>query len=105
MTWVAAAIGGSAILGLVGSRQQAKAAERAAGMQSEAAQYAADQQREMFELINKQQAPYREAGYGALTRIGEMLPSLTAPVTREEILGLPGYQFGLEQGIGATQLG
>jgi hypothetical protein len=57
----------------------------------------------MFETINQQQQPYREAGYGALTRIGELLPGLTAPVSREEIMGLPGYQFGIEQGTGAAR--
>jgi hypothetical protein len=103
MTWVAVAIGGSAVLGYMGARKQAGAAESAAAGQMEATRYAADQQREMFNLINEQQKPYREAGYGALTRINEMLPSLTAPVSREEIMGLPGYQFGIEQGTGAAR--
>ena len=103
MTWIAVAIGGSAVLGYMGARKQAGAAESAAAGQMEATTYAADQQREMFNLINEQQKPYREAGYGALTRIGEMLPGLTAPVSREEILGLPGYQFAIEQGVGATR--
>jgi hypothetical protein len=89
--------------GLVGAGMQSSAAKKAAGMQAGAAQYAADQQREMFDLINEQQKPYREAGYGALNRIGEMLPGLTAPVSREEILGLPGYQFAIEQGTGAAR--
>ena len=103
MTWVAVAIGGSAVLGYMGASKQAKAATSAAAGQADAAMYAAEQQREMFDLINEQQKPYREAGYGALTRIGEMVPGLTAPVSREEILGLPGYQFAMEQGIGATR--
>jgi hypothetical protein len=103
MTWLKVAIGGSAVLGLIGARGQAKAAQNAAAMQSDATRYAAEQQREMFNLINEQQKPYREAGYGALTRINEMLPSLTAPVSREEILGLPGYQFNIEQGTGAAR--
>jgi hypothetical protein len=103
MTWVATAIAVSAGVNYLGARGQAKAAQSAAGMQSDAAMYAAQQQREMFDLINEQQKPYREAGYGALTRIGKMLPGLTAPVSREEILGLPGYQFAMEQGIGATR--
>jgi hypothetical protein len=103
MTWVATAIAVSAGVNYLGARGQAKAAQSAAGMQSDAAMYAAQQQREMFDLINEQQKPYREAGYGALTRIGEMVPGLTAPVSREEILGLPGYQFAMEQGIGATR--
>lgn len=103
MTWLAVAIGGSAVLGYMGASKQAGAAERAAAGQAEAAQYAAQQQREMFDIINAQQKPYREAGYGALTRIGELLPGLTAPVSREEILGLPGYQFGIAQGTGAAR--
>lgn len=103
MTWVAVAIGGSAVLGYMGASKQAGAAERAAAGQADAARYAAEQQREMFDIINQQQKPYREAGYGALTRIGELLPGLTAPVSREEIMGLPGYQFGIEQGTGAAR--
>ena len=103
MTWVAVAIGGSAALGYVGASGQARAAERAAAGQSEATKYAADIQREMFDIQNQQQAPYREAGYGALTRIGELLPGLTKPVSREEIMGLPGYQFAMEQGTGAAR--
>lgn len=89
--------------GLIGSGMQARAAKSAAAQQADAAQYAADQQRQMFDIINQQQAPYRKAGYGALTRIGELLPGLTAPVSREEIMGLPGYQFGIEQGTGAAR--
>ena len=89
--------------GLVGAGMQSRAATKAAGMQAGATEYAAQQQREMFDLINEQQKPYREAGYGALNRIGEMLPGLTAPVSREEILGLPGYQFAIEQGTGAAR--
>ncbi len=89
--------------GLIGSGMQARAAKSAAAQQAGAANYASDVQRQMFETLNAQQAPYREAGYGALTRIGELLPGLTAPVSREEILGLPGYQFGIEQGTGAAR--
>ena len=103
MTWVAVAIGGSAVLGYVGASKQAGAAERAAAGQAESTRYAADIQREMFDIQNEQQKPYREAGYGALTRIGELLPGLTKPVSREEIMGLPGYQFAMEQGTGAAR--
>lgn len=89
--------------GLIGAGMQSSAAKSAAGMQSDATRYAADVQRQMFETINEQQKPYREAGYGALTRIGELLPGLTKPVSREEIMGLPGYQFAMEQGTGAAR--
>jgi hypothetical protein len=82
---------------------QAGAAKDAASMQAGATGYAADIQKQMFDIQNQQQAPYREAGYGALTRIGELLPGLTKPVSREEIMGLPGYQFAMEQGTGAAR--
>jgi len=99
------AIGGSAVLGFLGAKEQAGAAESASNLQYQATQDAARQQREMFDILNEQQKPYREAGYSALSRIGEMLPGLTKPVSREEILGLPGYQFAIEQGTGAARQG
>lgn len=89
--------------GLIGSGMQASAAERAGEMQSGAARYAADIQKQMFDIQNLQQKPYREAGYGALTRIGELLPGLTKPLTREDILGMPGFQTAIEQGTGAAR--
>jgi len=93
----------SAATSLIGGAMQSSATRSAADKQAEAARYASDQQRAMFDLVNQQQGPYREAGYGALTRIGELLPGLTAPVSREEIMGLPGYQFAMEQGTGAAR--
>lgn len=89
--------------GLIGAGMQSSAARSAASTQAAASNYAADVQRQMFETLNEQQRPYREAGYGALTRIGELLPGLTKPVSREEILGLPGYQFAIDQGTGAAR--
>lgn len=113
--------------GLLGAGMQSSAARSAAQTQAQSAQQAAELQyrtaqdtlalqREMYEKgLGFQKdvyetglrfgEPYREAGYGALTRIGELLPSLTAPVSREEILGLPGYQFAIEQGTGAARQG
>jgi len=93
----------SAGANLIGSGQQARAAERGGELQAEGARYAADLQKEMFDIQNRQQGPYREAGYDALSRINKLLPGLTAPVSREEIMGLPGYQFGIEQGTGAAR--
>lgn len=100
---IEAALLASAAASVIGGGMQASAARRAASQQAGATQYAADIQRQMFDIVNQQQAPYREAGYGALTRIGELLPGLTAPVSREEILGLPGYQFAIQQGTGAAR--
>jgi hypothetical protein len=86
-----------------GAQAQAQATGQAADLQYQTAQDSLALQREMYEKGLTLGEPYREAGYGALTRIGEMLPSLTAPVSREEILGLPGYRFAMEQGVGASR--
>lgn len=102
MTWVAAAIAGSAALSYIGSQKQVGAAQQAAQMQSDAANRAADLQKQMFDIQNEQQKPYREAGYGALTNIKDMLPYLTKRVTAEDLRSMPGFTFGLEQGTGAA---
>ena len=97
MPWVAAAVVGSSLIG-------ADAAGKAAGTQADAARYAADVQKQMFEQQNAQQAPYREAGYSALSDIGGMKPYLTKQYTPEDFSqGIdPGYQFRLQQGQEAT---
>lgn len=89
--------------GLVGAGMQSRAARSSAAQQADATQYAAQQQREMFDILNAQQAPYRQAGYGALSRIQDLLPMLTSPVSQQEIMGLPGYQFAMQQGTGAAR--
>ena len=66
MPFVALATVGGAIIG-------ANAAESAADTQAAAADRAAQIQREQFNLINQQQAPYRGYGYTALNQIGELL--------------------------------
>jgi hypothetical protein len=96
---------GSAALGYLGSRQQAGAAQSAAETQLQGTQEAARIQKEMFDTLNAQQAPYRQAGYGALTKIQDMLPFFTKMPTAADIQGMPGYQFGLSQGLGAVGQG
>jgi len=113
MTWVAVAIGGSAVLGYMGSQRQASAASSAANLQSQATSDAAAQQRAMFDIQNAQQAPYRQAGYGALSRISTMLPDFTKmPAAYRDFTAAdlqtnlaPNYQFMLGQGLGATRQG
>jgi len=102
MTWVAVAIGGSALLGYMGSQRQAGAVTSAAQQQYQATQDAAAQQRAMFDIVNAQQAPYREAGYGALSQINTMLPQLNKMPTAADLRAMPGFEFGLNQGVGAT---
>ena len=114
MTWIASAITalgptgtallGGAALSAFGSSQQASAAEKSAQLQYQATQDAAKQQREMFDILNKQQEPYRTSGYGALGKINEMLPQFTKEFTSADLVKNldPSYQFMLQQGLGAT---
>jgi hypothetical protein len=66
MTWVAAAVGGSAVLGYLGS-------QNAADKQLQGVQAGIDAQKAMFDTQNAQQAPYRSSGYGALNKINSMM--------------------------------
>lgn len=107
---IPAAIGGSALLGYLGSQGQASAAKEGAQLQYGATQDAARQQREMFDILNAQQLPYRTAGTGALTSLQEMLPYFTEkqapyrPFTAEDLKSnlAPNYEFMKQQGLGAT---
>jgi hypothetical protein len=109
-----AAILGGAVLGIGGSMIAGKAAQKGAEAQAGATSEAANLQaqvgrenialqREMYEKGLELGEPYREAGYGALTRINQLLPGLTSPVTAAEIQNLPGFQFAMEQGTGAAR--
>jgi len=120
MTWIMSAvnflgptgtaIAGSSILNLIGGSRQAGAAENAANLQASAADKAAAQQMQMFTTLNKQQEPYRKAGYGALNQINTMLPQFTAmpsaykPFTAADLQSnlAPNYEFMKQQGLGAT---
>jgi hypothetical protein len=109
MTWIVSAIGptgtailGGALLGAYGSSRQASAASNAADMQYRATADAAAQQRAMFDIQNAQQEPYRQAGYSALTQIGQMMPGLNRMPTAEDLRAMPGFEFGINQGTGAA---
>ena len=65
MTWVAAAVVGSSLIG-------ANTAQNAANTQASAAQYAANVQQNMFNTQNAQLAPNRAAGYNALNQLGAL---------------------------------
>lgn len=98
------AIGGATVLGYLGSQKQASAASAAADQQYRATQDAAQQQREMFNILNAQQAPYRQAGYSSLNKIQEMLPQFTKTFTAADLNAnlAPNYEFMKQQGLGAT---
>lgn len=81
MAWVAAATLGSALIG-------SQASKSASNKQSDAANRATDISAQQFETVNKQQKPYREIGYNALSelssRLGLAPMGQTAFDTREE---------------------
>lgn len=90
MTWVVAAVAGSS---LVSGYMGAKAAKDAARIQAEAADRAAQQQREMFDISRADLAPYRQQGYMALSDIQRMMPYFTArvgqPMARQAAISQP----------------
>lgn len=67
MSWVAAAVVGSS---LVGGLIQGNAAENAAGQAAGAANNATNSQMQMFNTTNAQSAPWRQSGQNALNLIG-----------------------------------
>jgi hypothetical protein len=103
MTWMyvaAASAGGSILGGYLGGR----GAEKAAQTQAATGRESIAQQRQMFDIQNEQQRPYREAGYSALSDISNMKPYLTKQFGQEDFqAGIdPSYNFRLQQGNLAT---
>lgn len=114
---------GSAGLGLLGGAMQAGAQKSAAQQQADAATRESERLQQMFNLINAQQAPYRQAGYSSLNQIlggltgaqptfdaqGNITGTtpgsgfFTRMPTAEDIQSMPGYQFGVQQGTGAAR--
>jgi hypothetical protein len=110
---------------LIGGTVGAVGAVTAADKQAEAAKYAADLQKQMFNTINSQNAPYRAGGYNALNQIQGLLPGqytkydangnpigtatgtdyLTHQFNASDFAnGMdPGYAFRLQQGQMANQ--
>ncbi len=89
MSAVALAIGGSAVLGYMGSQEQSKGIESAAGAQTAADTEALAFQKEMWRAQQEQAQPWLEAGTGAL----EQIAGGQFDVTQD-----PGYQFRTAQG-------
>lgn len=96
--WAAA---GAAVAGIAGAAMQADAAGDAAGMQRDASMYAADVNREMFDISRAQQTPFMLSGYGAndvLTRLmglgpnsGRSVPTTPGGIDRGAA-GMPDWQ-------------
>lgn len=103
---------GGAFIGADASRRaartQSEGAERAALIQLEAQREAIAAQREMFDLLREDVAPYREAGGQALSALQTGLEPggefrQTFDFTLGDFEADPGYQFRLEQGQKALE--
>ena len=115
---VAAAIAGSAVLGVAGSAISSNAAQSAAGQQASASEQATNTQQAMFNQTVANEQPYMNAGYGAQSQLNYLLGngtpgssgvaassasggygSLNAPFTASMMQQYsPAYQFQLQQG-------
>lgn len=82
MTWVAVAVGGSAVLGAGASYFGSK-------KQSDAAKQAGQMNLGMFNTLNAQQQPFIQSGYGSLGRLNTLLGLGGAP--RSAMPSNPGY--------------
>lgn len=110
MTWVAAAIAGSAI---VGGLVSSKAASKAARAQEQSAQQAADVQREIFQKQTELQEPFRQAGITSQNELLRLLGigeggrgtpeygMLTRQFGMDQFQQDPGYGFRMSEGVKA----
>jgi hypothetical protein len=105
MTWVAAAIAGSAVLGVYSSNKASKAqlqaSREASAAQSDAAQKSIEAQERMFERQIGLQEPFRQAGVNALPELVEA--SRYTPFGMEQFQQDPGYGFRLQEGLRALE--
>lgn len=103
---VAAAIAGGAVVGGIGSMV---AGNEAAGAQRDAANTAADVQRQALAQMQQNQQPYMGAGqdalaqYQALLASGQLSPQFSFNPTMAQLEQTPGYQFAMQQGLKGVQ--
>jgi len=108
---VAAAVIGA---GVLTAGATAYAGNKAANTQAGAARAANDEMGREYDLMRSDQAPYRTAGYSALSRMSDLLGlsgntsaagygSLTKRFTGADVATDPGYQFGLKTGLDSAQ--
>ncbi len=83
---------------------QSSAARSAARRQQAAADNATALQRDVFERQWEAQEPYRTAGVGARGEQQRLAGEYATPLDASQLaMSEPGYQFGLQQGLGAIQ--
>jgi hypothetical protein len=105
MSWVAAAIAASSLLGAYSadkaSKTQSDSAERAAELQAAAARYAADLQQQQYNENVARQQPFYQAGVNALPEL--VSASRYTPFGQEQFQADPGYGFRLSEGQKALE--
>lgn len=80
---------------IVSSFVGASATRSAADKQKQASDAVVRENQRQYDQTREDYAPYRQAGYNALTQLAG---DINAPVTAAEVMSDPGYQFGLDQG-------
>lgn len=98
--WAAA---GAAVAGLAGAAMSADAAKDAARTQREGAGYAADVQREMFDVSRMQQQPFMQTGYAAndvLSRLMGLAPTAGRQLPSNMAAGSTGWQSSWDENTG-----
>lgn len=78
--------------------EQAQATQQAAATEADAARYAADIQRQMFERQIALQEPWRQAGVGALNKLIPLASEYT-PFGMQQFQQDPGYAFRMSEGM------
>lgn len=101
-SFVAVAIGGSA---LVGAGATIYGANQAADAQTAAANQANATVQQQYNQTRTDLQPFRDIGTSSAADLQSRLPFLTSPITMDEatLQNTPGYQFNLTQGLKATQ--
>lgn len=98
MSGVATAIAGAAVVGYAASTY---ASQQGADAMRSAANSANDEQQGMYDQTRADQAPYRQAGYQALSQMQD--PSFQQTFHAGDLTQDPGYQFRMQQGNEAIQ--
>ena len=105
MSAVATAVVGSALIGAYSadkaSRTQSEAAERSAGVVSDASRYAADLQQRQYEENVTRQKPFYDVGVNALPELVQA--SKYTQFGPEQFQADPGYAFRLSEGQKALE--
>jgi hypothetical protein len=100
--WVATAIVGSAV---VGAGASIYGANKAADVQTAAADKAAQIQKDQYAQTRGDLAPYRDLGNQSAASLSANIGQYTAPISMDQatLEATPGYKFNLDQGLRAAQ--